>query len=187
MTETAKPTSPEELARAKAAELSERFRATGTFQVHPIVFKDETTGEAIIGYFKEPTRAQKMAIMDRVTLGPMLALEELYPILLIKEESDPRMYSEDQAYDDVYMGAVMAVYNAIKMKVNTFKKNNRRGIRPPHAGDNRRQPRGQAHIRIDPGVFHLTNTQIDEMDDEDFWTTYYQAKYFASVAYAVKF
>ena len=122
MAKEVKTASPEEQARVKAAELTEKFKPLGVYEVHPIVFKDERTGEVITGYFKEPTRMQKMAIADRVTLGPMAAVEEIYPLLLIKEESDPRLLSEDQAHDDIYMGALMAVYGVIKMKVSTFKK-----------------------------------------------------------------
>lgn len=113
---------PLEKAYAKAAELTEKFKIAGVFKVHPIVFDDEVSGDIIIGYFKEPSRAAKLAVMDKSMLGAYGAIEEILPSIIIREESDPRIYSEDQANDSIFMGVLMAVYSVIKFKPNTAKK-----------------------------------------------------------------
>lgn len=108
-----------EAAEAKALELE---KLLGLFKVHPLVFKDEATGEYIIGFVKEPDRIHKKRILDKSVLGSVTAASDCLDIILIKEYSDPRIYSEDQRYDDINLGAVMACYELIKYKVNTFKK-----------------------------------------------------------------
>lgn len=110
-----------ELAREKAAALTEEFKAKGVYQVHPIVFKSEE-GEDIVGFVKEPSRAAKMAVMDKAMISPMQAVEEILDHVLIKEHSDPRMSSESQEFDDIHMGLAMAVFNLITFKVNAAKK-----------------------------------------------------------------
>jgi len=42
--------------------------------------------------------------------------------VLIKEESDPRIYSERSEDDEIYLGAVMAALDLIKVGQNTLKK-----------------------------------------------------------------
>lgn len=111
-----------ELATEKAAQLTEEYKAKGVFKVNPIVFKDEDSGEDIIGFFKEPSRMAKMAVMDKAVMGAYSAAEEVVDSVLIKEHSDPRMYSESQEFDAIRMGVVMAIYNSIKFKPNLLKK-----------------------------------------------------------------
>lgn len=120
--ETAKMTGAEinTQAEAKALELE---KALGLFKVHPLVFKDEPTGEWIVGYVKEPDRIHKKRILDKSVMGSVTAASDCLDIILIKEYSDPRIYSEDQRFDDINLGATMACYDLIKYKVNTFKKN----------------------------------------------------------------
>lgn len=111
-----------EKARLKAEELTQEYKSKGVYRVNPIVFRDESTGEDIIGFFKEPSRMAKMAVMDKALMGGYSAAEEIVDSVLIKEHSDPRMYSESQEFDDIRMGVVMAVYNSIKFKSNLLKK-----------------------------------------------------------------
>lgn len=111
-----------EKARLKAEELTQEYKSKGVYQVNPIVFRDERTGEDIVGFFKEPSRMAKMAVMDKALMGGYSAAEEIVDSVLIKEHSDPRMYSESQEFDDIRMGVVMAVYNSIKFKSNLLKK-----------------------------------------------------------------
>lgn len=109
-------------AHETAEQLTEEYKLKGVYKVHPIVFHDEKTGEDIVGYVKEPSRSAKMAVMDRAALGAYSVVEEILDSILIKEKSDPRMFSEDQANDSIHMGLVMAVYKLIEFKTNTASK-----------------------------------------------------------------
>jgi hypothetical protein len=109
-------------ANEKAAVLTEKYKPLGIHEVIPLVFKDEVSGEDIVGFFKEPSRSAKMAVMDKSVMGAFSVVEEILPTVFIAEESDPRFMSEDQAYDAIHMGFVMAVYDRIKFKTNTAKK-----------------------------------------------------------------
>lgn len=112
------PQSAVELANEKAKQLSEELKTT----VHPIVFKDEESGADIIGFLKEPSRLQKLAVLDKSVMGSFSAAGELLEAILLKEHSDPRIYSERAEDDKIYMGAVMACYNLIKFSANLAKK-----------------------------------------------------------------
>jgi hypothetical protein len=106
-------------AAATALDLQKKL---GIFKVHPIVFKDETSGEWIVGYVKEPERIHKQRVLDKSIQGPVTAAAACLDVILIKDASDPRIYSENQEHDDINLGAVMEVYDLIRYKVNTFKK-----------------------------------------------------------------
>ena len=108
-----------ELAEAKAHEIEKILKL---YKVHPLVFKDEKTGEFIVGFIKEPERIVKHRILDKTVTGSVSAAAECLEIILIKEYSDARIYSEDPENDDINLGAVMACLELIKYKVNTFKK-----------------------------------------------------------------
>jgi hypothetical protein len=110
----------EDLANEKALELSEQLGV----KVHPIVFKDKVTGEDIIGYLKEPNRAVKMAVLDKSVMGGFSAAQEMLEIILIKEHSNPRIYSDRPEDDEYNIGAVMAAFELVKFSVNSAKKNN---------------------------------------------------------------
>lgn len=109
-------------AEQRAEELTAVYKDKGVYKIHPIVFKDESTGDEIVGFIKEPSRAAKMAVMDKSMMGAFGAVEEILDSVLLKDVSDPRMFSEDQAYDAIHMGLVMAVYKLIEFKTNTAKK-----------------------------------------------------------------
>ena len=109
-----------QLAEEKAAQLTAEYKEKGVYQIHPIVFKNGD--EEIVGFVKEPSRMAKMAVMDKAMVGGYSAAEEILESILLKEHSDPRMFSESQEFDDIHMGLVVAVYNLIKIKTNTFKK-----------------------------------------------------------------
>ena len=115
----AKPLTTNEKAQAKALELE---KALKVYKVHPLIFK-EPSGEEIVGFIKEPERLTKIRMLDKSMIGSISAAAECYDIILIKEASDPRMYSEAPEHDAIYIGAVMAAYDLIKYKTNTFKKN----------------------------------------------------------------
>lgn len=103
-----------QLAQQKAAELSEQLKTT----VHPLVFVAAENEEPVIGYVKEPTRAVKIAVMDKSLVGMYSASSEMLEVILLKEHSDPRISSERTEDDKYYLGAVMAVYEMIKVSVN---------------------------------------------------------------------
>lgn len=106
----------QESAEQKAIQLSE----TRGQRIHSIVlfFKDKF----VTGYYKEPSRLQKIAMLDRAVMGGMAAAAEVYEVLLLKEESDTAFYSENQEYDQVFIGAVKAVYDSVKMSIDQAKK-----------------------------------------------------------------
>jgi len=101
----------------KAEELA---KALGIHRVIPIAFIE--AGEQIVGYMKEPSRMAKLAVMDKALLGGYSAAEEIMKDLVIKDHSDPRILSEKPEHDKIYLGAVMVVYDQIKISVNTLKK-----------------------------------------------------------------
>ena len=105
-------------ANAKALELSE---ALGT-KVHALVFFAPEEEEPVVGFVKEPSRALKMAVMDKSLVGMYSASGEMLEVILLKEHSDPRIYSERSEDDKFFLGAVMAVYELIKVSVNVADK-----------------------------------------------------------------
>lgn len=107
-----------EEAQTKADELSVQL----TVKVHPIVFQEDETGPLIIGFIKEPSRMVKLAVLDKSVMGGFSAAAEMLDTVLIKEHSDPRIYSERSEDDKIYLGAVMAAYDLVKFSVNTLKK-----------------------------------------------------------------
>lgn len=109
-----------ELAQEKADQLAEQL---GT-KVYPLIFKEEEDGEDIIGYIKEPSRAVKMAVLDKSVMGSVSAAAEMLDLIILKEHSDPRIFSEKPEHDKIYIGAVMAAFDLIKFSKNTAKKKN---------------------------------------------------------------
>ena len=103
---------------AKSQELSVKHSCN----VFPIVFKDANGGDDVVGYIKEPPRFVKMRVMDKGLTAPVSAASEVVDAYLIKEESDPRIYSEAPENDVYYIGATMEAYSLVKMAVNQFKK-----------------------------------------------------------------
>lgn len=122
------PKTPAELAaelqetiKAKAEELTRREGVTVT----PILFYyNANTSDPVIGYLKAPTRLAKIRIMDKSEqIGNYSAAAELIEICLLKADSDARIYSDAQEYDDLYMGAVLACQALISASINQIKKN----------------------------------------------------------------
>lgn len=87
-------------------------------KVHPVIFNDPDGGEPVVGFLKEPNRMVKLAIMDKQLSGAYSASAEMLDLILIKEHSDSRLWSEDPANDTFYIGAVNAAYNLIKVSIN---------------------------------------------------------------------
>lgn len=102
----------------KADELSKKY----SVKVFPIVFEDAETGVQVVGFAKEPSRMVKARVLDKALSGAVTAATELMDAILIKEESDPRIYSEASENDKYYFGAAMACQQTIAVSVNQFKK-----------------------------------------------------------------
>lgn len=109
----------EQIAEERALELQ---KSLGVYKVYPIIFKDVTTGEEVVGYLRHPDRIVQHRTMDKSLMGAISAAAELLDAILIKEASDPRITSENPAYDSINLGAVNAAHDLIKMNVNQFKK-----------------------------------------------------------------
>jgi len=93
----------------------------GIKKVHVYVAIDEETGDRVVGYYKEPSYAQKLYAMDKIaTVGTFSAGEELRQALTLtgEGESDVRIYTEDQ-YKLAIAGACIAL---IQVAQNRFKK-----------------------------------------------------------------
>lgn len=102
----------------RADELSKQLNV----KVHPIVFKENADAEEVVGYIKEPSRAVKLAVLDKAFMGGFNAASEMLDIILLKEYSDPRIYSENSEDDKYYLGAVAAAFELVKFSTNTLKK-----------------------------------------------------------------
>lgn len=96
--------------KCKAAELSDKLGV----KVHPLTFINRVKGEEdkeeseelVAGFVKEPGRLNKSRAMDKVSMGmPSVAYAELLEACLIKEESDPRLYSKASENDKYVLGA----------------------------------------------------------------------------------
>jgi hypothetical protein len=107
-----------EAANQKAAQLSEDLKV----KVHPLIFFVEKDKEPVIGFVKEPSRAVKLAVMDKYATGFYSACSQALDATLLKEHSDPRISSERSEDDNYYMGAVYAVSEMISFAANQVDK-----------------------------------------------------------------
>ena len=60
--------------------------------------------------------------MDRAISAPISSCTDIVDAYLIKEESDPRSYTEGSDNDKYYFSATMEAYDLIKFAVSAFKK-----------------------------------------------------------------
>ncbi|RYD54883.1 MAG: hypothetical protein EOP56_18110 [Sphingobacteriales bacterium] len=104
--------------KAKAEELTAKHGTT----VHPLVFIEPLSKEQVVGYVKEPTRQVKMYAMDKMHASPSTAGVTIFESGLIKEESDPRLYTESPDNDKYYLGAIREVVNLVTVAINQLKK-----------------------------------------------------------------
>jgi hypothetical protein len=99
----------EEIA-AKAAELSVRENA----KVTPLCFTNDE-GEQVIGFVKEPNREAKMvALNDVLKMNMADAGRTVLDCGLLKEDSDPRILSDDK----MYMSACVACFSIVSITSN---------------------------------------------------------------------
>lgn len=103
---------------------ADQLAKEGNFtKVHTVVFIHPETKERSVAYLSEPNFATKLAIMDKsVMLGIYQAGEELMRICMIKESSDPIMYSEHPSSDEYRMGVIDYCLTMINRFKNKLKK-----------------------------------------------------------------
>jgi len=111
----------EEVKKAAQVRADELTQSMGV-KVHPIVFMTEEEDNPVVGYVKEPSRAVKIAVMDKSLVGMYSAANEMLDVVLLKEHSDPRIYSEKTEHDKFNLGATMAVYDLVQVSVNVADK-----------------------------------------------------------------
>lgn len=123
---TEKELSPEEFNKAKMLEVEAKIvelKEKHKCEIHPIVFKSPETKKIIaVGYLKEPSLQAEMAYMDLATRMPFSAGETILEACIIKEESDPRLYTAENANKEFYKGAVKEAGDMVQMYQNQFKK-----------------------------------------------------------------
>ena len=104
---------------ARAASLATKYSVP---KVHVYVGVNEE-GEKIIGFIKEPSYIQKIAMMDKIAMtGPFIAGDELRQVLTLQEESDPRTYSTSPDCDIYRLAMTSECVKITKVAANTFKK-----------------------------------------------------------------
>src|ERR1035437_6208510 len=103
----------------KAIELAKKY---STPKVHVFVAIVPETKERIIGFLKEPSYIQKLAVMDKIHAEMMfIASEELRGVLTLQEESDPRTYSTANECDKYRLGMAATCIGMIEATKNEFK------------------------------------------------------------------
>lgn len=105
-------------ANEKAEVLSEELKT----KVHPLVFMVKGIEDPIVGYMKEPNRTLKMAVMDKFNMGFYSACGQALDLCILREHSDPRIYSEKQEDDIFYFGALNVMAEMIQFASNQVEK-----------------------------------------------------------------
>jgi hypothetical protein len=84
-------------------------------EIIPLIVSFEN--ELIVGYVKEPNRYQKSLSIAKIPKSIYLGGIEILDNCLIKNESDPRLYSDDQQYDNIIFCAAFKVMDEV-IKLN---------------------------------------------------------------------
>lgn len=100
----------------KIVELEAKYKDRTT-EIHPVVFSDEE-GKKVVGYLMEPTQFTKIRAMDKAIREPYTSAADLFEVVFLRDESDPRIRSVDK----FYRGAVHVVYTMLNYSANQFKK-----------------------------------------------------------------
>ena len=101
-------------AEARAQALSDELK----IKVHPLIFSVNQNDDPVVGFIKEPSRAVKLAVMDKYAMGFYSACSQALDAIILQDYSDPRITSERSEDDPYYMGAVYAVSEMISFAVN---------------------------------------------------------------------
>jgi hypothetical protein len=111
-------TEANEFAQTKAAELSLQLNT----KVHPIcLLEKESPLDIAIGFLKTPIRAAKLqAVSILIEKGKVESGNYLLQLCLIKEESDPRIGSENPIYDDINVGAILSTNKVLSSSIDIY-------------------------------------------------------------------
>lgn len=101
-----------EAAETKAAELSTQKGA----KVYALVFN--TPEGIVVGYVQQPNRNTKLAVFDAMLQGPSAGGELILNTCLLKEESHPRLTTDD----DIFTSACIECFSLFKIYPNELKK-----------------------------------------------------------------
>lgn len=109
---------PEEV-EAKAGQLAEKLQR----KVYPILLNISETDQ-VVGFVQEPSRQAKI-----VAIGALMKdqnpVDYGMPILessLIKEESDPRLYSTNPEHDNIVISAAIICAPIVQLYASEIKK-----------------------------------------------------------------
>lgn len=78
--------------------------------------------DTVVGYLKEPNREAKRSVIDELLKSPTTAGKIYLECALIKEKSDPRLYSVLPEHDSIVLGAEMACIPLIELYQSAIKK-----------------------------------------------------------------
>ena len=105
--------------KAKQDELEAKFKVP----IFPIVCRNGAAEKILaVGYLKKPGIQAQMAYMDLSARSPFSAGEVILDICILKEDSDPRLYTRSDENSEFYLTAVSEAGAMIQMYVNLFKK-----------------------------------------------------------------
>ena len=105
---------------AKATELSTQLGV----DITPIIIPDKKTGEKVVGYLKECNDYNVLisAVGKFLSGKTEEAAEMIFTASLIKEVSNPRLFSFNDSDAKVKVGAVIACIPLLDIYVNEYKK-----------------------------------------------------------------
>ncbi len=103
---------------AKRKELEAKYKC----KVNMAVLAGEKGEECCIVYFKAATTFTKMQCMDLAIQSPMKASVTMFDATVIKEESDTRVFMQDNDNDTYYLGAVQYCGELIRVARYLLKK-----------------------------------------------------------------
>ena len=89
-------------AETKKKQLEEKYKG----KIKVAIFKASANDEPCVVYFRSANTFTKMQCMDMTYQSPMKASRTLFDATVIKEESDPRVFMQDNDDDFYYLGAV---------------------------------------------------------------------------------
>lgn len=112
----------EQALKDRAAELSVEHKGASVVPVWYLDPLDPENGKPIIGYLKEPNRMTKAAIADELLKSTFRGQNIALEASLLKDHSDPRLWSTNQAYDPVIFSAGIEAAAFVKIALTQFKK-----------------------------------------------------------------
>ena len=104
---------------AKQKELEGKFKC----QIFPIALLNENGGKiTYVGYMKKPSLRFILSYTDKVIQSPAMANEMILENCIIKEESDPEIYTATDENSENYLGALRVAESMVTYSKNHFKK-----------------------------------------------------------------